>query len=101
MGPIGSAVLTFIGYKQTDRQAKCIYRLIEIIKKIKIRHLGLVGESTDTLINLQDVPSDLTPSDLASSDMLASDNPASDQNRNENLEPRSELLFPELMKVKF
>ena len=24
LGPIGSAVLTFIGYKQTDRQAKCI-----------------------------------------------------------------------------
>ena len=32
LGPIGSAVLTFIGYKQTDRQtnrqAKFIYRLI-------------------------------------------------------------------------
>ena len=31
LGPIGSAVLTFIGYKQTDRQtdreAKFIYRL--------------------------------------------------------------------------
>ena len=27
MGPIGSAVLTFIGYKQTNRQAKFIYRL--------------------------------------------------------------------------
>jgi len=30
LGPIGSAVLTFIGYKQTnkqtDRQAKLIYR---------------------------------------------------------------------------
>jgi len=26
LGPIGSAVLTFIGYKQTDRQAKFIYR---------------------------------------------------------------------------
>ena len=26
LGPIGSAVLTFIGHKQTDRQAKHIYR---------------------------------------------------------------------------
>ena len=25
LGPIGSAVLTFIGYKQTERQAKLIY----------------------------------------------------------------------------
>ena len=29
MGPIGSAVLTFIVYKQTDRQAKFIYRFME------------------------------------------------------------------------
>jgi len=28
LGPISSVVLTFIGYKQTDRQAKFIYRLI-------------------------------------------------------------------------
>ena len=28
LGPIGSAVLTFIGYKQTERQAKLIYRLL-------------------------------------------------------------------------
>jgi len=26
LGPIGLAVLAFIGYKQTDRQAKFIYR---------------------------------------------------------------------------
>ena len=26
LGPIGLAVLTFIGYKQTDRQAKLMYR---------------------------------------------------------------------------
>ena len=26
LGPIGSAVVTFIGYKQTNRQAKYIYR---------------------------------------------------------------------------
>ena len=41
LGPIGSAVLTFIGYKQTnrqtDRQAKFIYRFLNwfiLIKKI-------------------------------------------------------------------
>ena len=28
LGPIGSAVLTFIGYKRTDRQAKYLYRLL-------------------------------------------------------------------------
>jgi len=33
MGPIGSAVLTFIGYKQTDRQAKFIYREIKGLAK--------------------------------------------------------------------
>ena len=43
MGPIGSAVLTFIGYKrtdkQTDRQAKLIYRFDSgIIKKTIIRN---------------------------------------------------------------
>ena len=27
LGPIGSAVLTFIGYKQIDTQAKFMYRL--------------------------------------------------------------------------
>ena len=26
LGPIGSAVLTFFGYKQTDRQSRYIYR---------------------------------------------------------------------------
>jgi len=50
LGPIGSAVLTFIGYKQTnkqtnrqtDRQAKFIYRLAKVpgvacgtVKKMK------------------------------------------------------------------
>ena len=29
MGPIGSAVLTFIGYKHTDKQAKFIYRFVQ------------------------------------------------------------------------
>ena len=41
LGPIGSAVLTFIGYKdtnkqtdkQTDRQAKFIYRFEDLTKK--------------------------------------------------------------------
>ena len=35
LGPIGSAVLTFIGFKQTDTQAKFMYR------QIKSSHLCL------------------------------------------------------------
>ena len=34
LGPIGSAILTFIGYKQTNRQAKYIF-IIEKIKNMK------------------------------------------------------------------
>ena len=34
LGPIGSAVLTFIGFKQTDRQAKYIYRYIDYRHKV-------------------------------------------------------------------
>ena len=30
VGPIGSAVLKFIEYKQTDRQAKFIFRFISL-----------------------------------------------------------------------
>ena len=33
LGPIGSAVLPFSGYKQTDRQAKFINRLIQICSR--------------------------------------------------------------------
>ena len=31
MGPIDSAVLTLIGYKQTDNQAKDIYKLLVLL----------------------------------------------------------------------
>ena len=50
MGPIGSAVLTFIGYKQTnkqiDRQAKFIYRWYKKEKRNKV-HVHRLG-SLDT-----------------------------------------------------
>ena len=36
MGPVGSAVLTFIGYKQTDRQVKFIYIDIQGKSKLKV-----------------------------------------------------------------
>ena len=39
VGPIGSAVMTFIGYKQTDRQAKYIYRLKIILHNIISRYI--------------------------------------------------------------
>ena len=41
LGPIGSAVLTFIGYKQTnpDRQAKYIYRLKIILHNTISRYM--------------------------------------------------------------
>ena len=34
VGPIGSAVLTFIGYTQTDRQAKYLYMFIYCVEDI-------------------------------------------------------------------
>jgi len=46
LGPIGSAVLTFIEYKQTVRQAKNIYM------SIYRRHTGLpTKDETDGLFN--------------------------------------------------
>ncbi len=53
LGPIGSAVLTFIGYKQTnkqtdkhqDRQAKFIYRFRNSLSTVNVSYILRVNTS--------------------------------------------------------
>ena len=57
MGPIGSAVLTFIGYKQTDRQAKFIYRLIKIFQNCFLGKIvaGVLGKPDPDFSSFQNL----------------------------------------------
>ena len=59
MGPIGSAVLTFIGYKQTDRPAKYIYNKIIVSRRTlanderkKLNEMGHSQHVTSSTISL-------------------------------------------------
>ena len=55
MGPIGSAVLTFIGYKQTERQAKFINRLMFLrMKELEMKEKA----SKSLLANVLDIDDD-------------------------------------------
>ena len=57
LGPIGSAVLTFIGYKQTDRQAKFIYRWSQfftdwfLLKKFKPSYMNWTQKTMNEKLN--------------------------------------------------
>ena len=59
MGPIGSAVLTFIGYKQTDRypnrQAKYIYRSGAIIILSIFNNLFIIVECSEEYENIKTI----------------------------------------------
>ena len=64
LGPIGSAVLTFIGYKQTDRQAKFTYRLCSIIYFLMKANIFLCVENCDLTMFLDKLKLNLKDSNF-------------------------------------